>query len=177
MTRASTSGPGESGCFATAKQPARRAAVTRFAELAKTDPSPKVRLSLASALQRLPLDRALGGRRAAGKPREDASDRIAPLDDLVWSRAAGAGRSSASGEPGQRTARSRPCAGIVARRAVAAEPAAGLAAVVSLLATADDAVCRRPLDRRPRRVARAASTSPGPRAGRTLSPAWWRGAT
>ena len=31
--------------------------LTRFAELAKTDPSPKVRLSLASALQRIPVDR------------------------------------------------------------------------------------------------------------------------
>ena len=36
--------------------------VARFAELARTDPSQKVRLSLASALQRLPLSRALGGR-------------------------------------------------------------------------------------------------------------------
>ena len=34
------------------------ATVNRFAELAKTDPSPKVRLSLASALQRLPDDSA-----------------------------------------------------------------------------------------------------------------------
>ena len=74
---------------------------SKFAELAKTDPSPKVRLSLASALQRLPDDTALGSRRTAGESSGGCLRPIALLDDLVWNRAARAGRSIARGESGR----------------------------------------------------------------------------
>ncbi len=63
--------------------------LARFAELAGTDPSPKVRLSLASALQRLPVDR----RWAIAEPlAESRRGCLGPGDSphaLVWSRADG----------------------------------------------------------------------------------------
>ncbi len=42
--------------------------LSKFAELARTDPSPLVRLYLASASQRLPLGTALGNPRRTGQP-------------------------------------------------------------------------------------------------------------
>ena len=119
----------------------RSATVTRFAKLAKTDPSQKVRLSLASALQRLPLDERWAIAEPLASHAEDASDRVLPSDDLVWSRAAWC-RPIVRG-PSAWAARCQiPIVRrYVARRAVSADPAAGLAAVVSLLKTADDSVC------------------------------------
>ncbi len=121
------------------KEPA-PATLTRFAELAKTDPSPKVRLSLASVLQRLPLDRRWAVAEPLASHREDISDpslclmiwyAIEPLVPADRSRAVSLATHSQI--PTVRR--------YVARRAVSAEPAAGLAAVVSSLAKADDAVC------------------------------------
>ena len=57
-------------------------------------PSPKVRLSLASALQRLPLNERWAVAEPLASHKEDASDPMLPLDDLVWSRTARAGRST-----------------------------------------------------------------------------------
>jgi putative membrane-bound dehydrogenase-like protein len=114
--------------------------VTRFAELAKNDPSPKVRLSLASALQRLrPPERWAVAEPLAGH-KEDASDRSLSL--MIWygveplvaaDRARALNLAKSSEIPTVRR--------YVARRAVAAEPVAGLAAVVSMVKTSTDAVC------------------------------------
>ncbi|MGO9470519.1 MAG: PVC-type heme-binding CxxCH protein [Isosphaeraceae bacterium] len=115
------------------------ASLARFAELARTDPSAKVRLSLASALQRLPLDR----RWAIAEPllgrAEDASDRVIPL--LLWYGVEPTVPADLEGVI-KRAARGRlplVCR-FVARRAVSADPTAGLAAVVAALRTADDPV-------------------------------------
>ena len=57
-------------------------------ELAKADPSPVVRLYLASALQRLPLETALGHRGRAAEPRRGRGRREPAADDLVRRRTA-----------------------------------------------------------------------------------------
>lgn len=57
-------------------------ALARFAELAGNDPSPKVRLALASALQRLPADRRWGIAEGLCRHAEDAGDASLPL--MVW---------------------------------------------------------------------------------------------
>jgi len=114
--------------------------VTRFAKLAQTDPSQKVRLSLASVLQRLPLDRRWAVAEPLASHPQDASDRVLPL--LIWYGV----------EPlvSSDRARAVPWAArcqipivrrYVARRAVSSDPAAGLAAVVALLNSAADPVC------------------------------------
>ena len=58
------------------------ATLARFAELAKTDPSPKVRLSLASALQRLSLQQRWAVVEPLASHKEDASDPMLPL--MIW---------------------------------------------------------------------------------------------
>ena len=108
-SRANTSGRGASGCSAMRRPPA-AATVARFAELARTDPSPKVRLSLASALQRLPLDERWAIAEPLAEPQGRRLGPSAPADDLVWSRAARAGRSQAGRGTGCRAARFRSCA-------------------------------------------------------------------
>jgi putative heme-binding domain-containing protein len=116
------------------------ATVTRFTELAKTDPSQKVRLSLASALQRLPINQCWEIAEPLASHAEDASDRVLPL--MIWygverlvptdlPRAVGWGARCKVPLVRQ----------YVARRAVSADPSTGLAAVVSLLKTAQDLVC------------------------------------
>jgi putative heme-binding domain-containing protein len=116
------------------------ATVNRFAELAKTDPSPKVRLSLASALQRLPLELRWAVAEPLAGHREDAPDRSLSL--MIWygieplvpaDRSRAVSLATRSQNPTVRR--------YVARRAVSAEPTAGLAAVVASLAKAEDAVC------------------------------------
>ena len=114
--------------------------VTRFAELAKNDPSPKVRLSLASALQRLrPPERWAVAEPLAGH-KEDAADRSLSL--MIWygveplvpgDRVRALNLAKNSEIPAVRR--------YVARRAVSAEPVAGLAAVVAMLKTTADAAC------------------------------------
>ena len=59
-----------------------RAVLDRFAELAKRDPSPVVRLALASALQRLPLDDRWMILEGLASHAEDAQDHNLPL--MVW---------------------------------------------------------------------------------------------
>ena len=54
--------------LATEQGPPAASILSKFAELARTDPSPLVRLYLASALQRLPLGRALGDPRRPCQP-------------------------------------------------------------------------------------------------------------
>jgi len=115
------------------------ATLARFAELAKTDSSPKVRLSLASVLQRLPIDRRWAITQPLLNRAEDASDRMIPL--LLWygvEPTVPVGIEAAV----EQTARGRlplVCQ-FVARRAVVANPVTGLAAVVAALGTADDTV-------------------------------------
>ena len=117
------------------------ATVARFAELAKTDPSPKVRLSLASALQRLPLNERWAVAEPLASHKEDASDPMLPL--MIWYGVeplvpADQRRAVALASGCQIPIVRR----FVARRTVEADPAAGLAAVVSLLKPADDKACR-----------------------------------
>ena len=81
MTRASTFVPGRSVCFATLR---RRARPLRHGSpnSRRTDPSPKVRLSLASALQRLPLEQRWDIAEPLASHQEDASDRSLSL--MIW---------------------------------------------------------------------------------------------
>jgi hypothetical protein len=58
------------------------ATLERFAELAKADPSPVVRLYLASAMQRTPLEQRLPVLEALLSHAEDASDQNLPL--MYW---------------------------------------------------------------------------------------------
>lgn len=58
------------------------AALSRFARLAESDPSPVVRLSLASALQRLALEQRWGIVRGLVSHAEDAADQNLPL--MTW---------------------------------------------------------------------------------------------
>ena len=113
---------------------------SRLVELAKTDPSPKVRLSLASALQRLPTEQRWEIAEPLASHQEDASDRSLCL--MIWygieplvpaDRSCAVSLAAHSKLPIVRR--------LVARRVVAAEPAPGLAAVVSILKSSDDAVC------------------------------------
>ncbi len=117
------------------------AAVARFVTLAKTDPSPKVRLSLASALQRLPLKERWPIAEALASHKEDASDPMLPL--MIWYGVeplvpANPRRAVTLASGSQIPVVRR----FVARRTVEADPVAGLAAVVSLLKPADDNACR-----------------------------------
>jgi hypothetical protein len=56
--------------------------LTRFLEMAKTDPSPMVRLALASALQRLPVQDRWAIAAALVAHEEDVQDQNLPL--MVW---------------------------------------------------------------------------------------------
>ncbi len=113
--------------------------VARFVEMAKNDPSPKVRLSLASALQRIGPQERWSVAEPLASHKEDAADRSLSL--MIWygveplvpaDRVRALNLAKNSQIPTVRR--------YVARRAVSAEPAAGLAEVVSLLKTTEDAV-------------------------------------
>jgi putative membrane-bound dehydrogenase-like protein len=113
--------------------------IMRFAELAKTDPSPKVRLSLASALQRLPMDRRWTIAEPLSIHGEDASDRVIPL--LLWYGVEPTVVADLEGAVKRAARGGLPLlCQFVARRAVSADPSVGLAAVVAALRTADDRV-------------------------------------
>jgi putative membrane-bound dehydrogenase-like protein len=58
------------------------ATLTKFADLAKTDPSPVVRLALASALQRIPIADRWPIAEALAAHAEDATDQNLPL--MIW---------------------------------------------------------------------------------------------
>ncbi len=116
------------------------AAVSRFAELARNDPSAKVRMSLASALQRIPVAERWKVAEPLARRKEDASDRSLSL--MVWygveplaatDRVRALNLAKSSELPAVRR--------YLTRRAVSGEPAAGLAAVVSTLKSAADAAC------------------------------------
>ncbi len=116
------------------------ALLDHFAELGRGDPSPKVRLSLASALNRLPLASRWALAEALAGHKEDAGDRMLPL--MVWYGAeplVAADLKRAAAWAGRCTIpllRQN-----VARRAVAADAAAGLAAIIAVLQNAESAAC------------------------------------
>ena len=116
------------------------ATVARFAELARTDTSQKVRLSLASALQRLPLHERWAVAEPLASHKEDARDPMLPL--MIWygvePLVAADQRRAVALASGCRIPIVRR---FVARRTVEADPVAGLAAVVGLLKGADDQAC------------------------------------
>src|SRR5262249_45519102 len=68
--------------LATEKQPPTASILSKFAELARADPSPLVRLYLASALQRLPLERRWEILAGLLGHAEDAADQNLPL--MYW---------------------------------------------------------------------------------------------
>ena len=72
-----------------------------FAVMARNDPSPVVRLYLASAAQRLPLGKALGDRRGPGRTRRGRVGPESAAHGLVCRRAAGDDRSASSGPAGR----------------------------------------------------------------------------
>ncbi len=107
--------------------PPAAATVTRFAELAKTDPSQKVRLSLASALQRLPINQCWDVAEPLASHAEDAADRVLPL--MIWygvERLVPADLPRAVGWVAR--CKIPLVRQYVARRAVTADPSTGLAA-------------------------------------------------
>ncbi len=114
--------------------------LARFAELAKTDPSPKVRLSLASALQRLSLQQRWAVVEPLASHKEDASDPMLPL--MIWYGV----EPLVPADQRRAVALATGCQipivrRFVARRTVEADPAAGLAAVVRMLKPATDKAC------------------------------------
>jgi putative membrane-bound dehydrogenase-like protein len=122
-------------CDAAAPKPA---AVSKFVDMAKTDPSPKVLLALASALQRLSMDERWRVAEPLASRREVASDRMLPL--MIWygieplvasDRARAVSWAARCATPLLRE--------YIARRTVAAATA-GLAEVVAALQTTDDPV-------------------------------------
>ena len=123
-------------CDAGAPEPA---AVSKFAELARTDPSSKVLLSLASALQRLPLNARWSVAEPLASHREVASDRVLPL--MIWY---GIEPLVPSDRPRAVSWAARCKVPILrqyaARRAVEADPTAGLATVVASLESTEDPV-------------------------------------
>jgi putative heme-binding domain-containing protein len=68
--------------LATEQGPPPAQVLTKFTELARTDPSPMVRLYLASAMQRLPLEKRWDTLTALVSHGEDASDHNLPL--MYW---------------------------------------------------------------------------------------------
>jgi putative membrane-bound dehydrogenase-like protein len=117
-----------------------RATLLRFASLAKQDPSQKVRLGLASALQRLPMAERWAIAEPLASHREDAADRMVPL--MIWYGVEPLIASDQARALGWALRCRIPIVRkFVARRAVSADPAAGLTALVGLLKTADNGVC------------------------------------
>jgi putative membrane-bound dehydrogenase-like protein len=117
-----------------------QAALARFAKLATSDPSQKVRLSLASALQGLPVKDRWSIALPLASHKEDAADPMLPL--MIWygveplvpaDQTRAIALASGCKIPVVRR--------FVARRTVEADPKAGLTAVVSLLKGADDTAC------------------------------------
>jgi putative membrane-bound dehydrogenase-like protein len=72
--------------LATEKQPPGETILSQFADLARSDPSPRVRLYLSSALQRLPLEKRWDVLAGLIAHAEDASDQNLPL--MYWYAAA-----------------------------------------------------------------------------------------
>ncbi len=72
------------------EKPPTDAVLAKFVSMAPSEQSSLVRLYLASALQRIPLERRWGLASALAAREENAKDQNLPLDDLVRHRAAGA---------------------------------------------------------------------------------------
>jgi len=122
------------------KGPPAAATVARFAALARTDPSQKVRLSLASAVQRLPLKERWSIAEPLASHMEDALDRVLPL--MIWYGI----EPLVPADQKRAVALAAGCQipivrRYVARRAVAADPTAGLVTVVAAFKTLNDAAC------------------------------------
>ncbi|WP_254053393.1 PVC-type heme-binding CxxCH protein [Singulisphaera sp. GP187] len=116
-------------------------ALTRLAELAKSDPSPKVRLTLASALQRLPVETRWPIAEALAAHAEDAED--TPLVLMTWygieplvsaDRARAASLVERAAIPKLRQ--------FLTRRIIAADVEQGLAVLLPKTETADDTTRR-----------------------------------
>jgi putative membrane-bound dehydrogenase-like protein len=116
------------------------ATLARFVDLARSDTSQKVRLSLASALKHLPVDQRWVLAGPLSSHAEDITDRVIPL--LIWygvePTVAALPVGVAVGAAKSRIPLVRE---FVARRAVSADLGAGLAAVISALDAADDNAC------------------------------------
>jgi putative membrane-bound dehydrogenase-like protein len=120
--------------------PVPQSALPRLAQLARSDPSPKLRLSLASALDRLPV--ADRWEIAAGlvSHSEDATDAMLPL--MTWYGI----EPMVTADPKRAMALATESAipivrQYVARRTVEADPTSGLAAVVARVKGAGDKAC------------------------------------
>jgi putative membrane-bound dehydrogenase-like protein len=117
------------------------AALERMAILARDDPSPRVRLALASALQRLPAEARRPIAEGLVSHPDAAADRS--LELMIWYGVEPLGAS----DPGAATAlaaasRLPRVRQYLARRTVAADPVAGLTRLVGRLADCDDAARR-----------------------------------
>ncbi len=114
--------------------------VARFTAMARSDPSPRVRLSLASALQSLPINERWDLAGALASRKEDRTDAMIPL--MVWygiePMVATDLRRAASLASSARLPLVRR---FIARRVVEANAAAGLEAITALLKNADDDAC------------------------------------
>ena len=113
-----------------------------FAELARTDPSPRVRLALASAMGRLPLADRWPIAEALATRAEDADDPMVPL--MVWygiepAVAVDPGRAVALWKSSELPEVRR----LIARRLVDGDPRPGLEAILPAIAAADDSARRR----------------------------------
>jgi putative membrane-bound dehydrogenase-like protein len=104
----------------------------KFAAMASNDPSPRVRLSLASVLQRLPRDRRWPIARALAGRGEDAADAMLPL--MIWYGVEPSARDNPGGAvelaSGSRIPTLRR---FLVRRAVELTPDASLAALATIL--------------------------------------------
>jgi putative heme-binding domain-containing protein len=115
--------------------------VGKFAELAKADPSPKVRLSLASALQRIPVPQRHAVAEPLASHKEDASDRSLCL--MIWYGIEPLGTADRSSALSLARNSELPIVRrLITRRVVSAEPVEGLAAVIALVKSVGDAACR-----------------------------------
>ena len=109
INRASMSGRGASGCSAIRAAGAGHGGAIRGAGQDRPQPESPAEPGLGPAATA--AERALGGRRTAGEPQGRRLGRDAPLDDLVWSRTARAGRSTTGRGARVRLRRFRSCAG------------------------------------------------------------------
>ena len=135
-TRTSTSAPGRFSSRSIATSRIWQSLLPQFVGDGESDPSPVVRLYLASALQRLPLERALGRSwQVLTQHAEDAERPQPAADVLVRGRAAGGGR-SASGHwrsACRAARRCRWCASSCCGASAALDSPAALAALVAAL--------------------------------------------
>ena len=151
-------GLGDSTCSAIAALP-RPEALVRFVALARSDPSPRVRLSLASALQRIPVKDRWPLAEALAAAKIDPKDPMLPL--MTWYGI----EPLAGQDPSRASALAARCKlpllrNFLARRAVTADAASGLSALLPVLEQSTDAVRRDILSGHPGRPPRPQAGSP-----------------